>query len=129
MNSTKKASPILAVLILLFSCSGSDAYQGKWKATDSKGNKFEIIFSPKSFSVKDSAGKSTDYSYTQNSYNHENSVTTYGIQLEDGRGYQINFPKSDDETVGLLKDGNGMPVYTLSRKNYLTYDELYKLNF
>jgi len=115
-------------LIILFSCSGSDKYQGKWKATDSKSNKFEIIFSPKSFSVKDSAGKSTDYSYSQNSYKYENSVETYGIVLEDGRGYQISFPKKSDESIGLIKDENGAPLYTISRRGYLDYEDVYKLN-
>ncbi len=115
-------------LIILCSCSGSDKYQGKWKATDSKKNKFEITFQPKSFSVKDSTGKSNDYSYSQNSYKYENSVESYGISLEDGRGYQIYFPKSTDETVALIKDENGTPLYTISRKDYLNYEDIYKLN-
>jgi hypothetical protein len=115
------------LLVVLASCSGSDKYQGKWKATDSKNNKFEIVFQPKSFSVKDSLGKATDFSYTQNSYNYSNSVETYGIQLSDGRSYQINFPKSDDASVGLIKDGNGRPIYTISRNGYVTYDDIFKL--
>ncbi|MGC4021866.1 MAG: hypothetical protein QM734_07915 [Cyclobacteriaceae bacterium] len=93
-----------------------------------KRNKFEIEFSPNSFSVKDSTGKLTRYSYTQNSYHYENSVETYGIRLEDGRGYQVYFPKSDDETLALLKDEHGMPLFTISRKDYQTYEDVYKLN-
>ena len=116
------------VLVVLSSCSGSDKYQGKWKGMDSKSNKFEIVFSPNSLSIKDSAGKLTDYSYTQNSYHSQNSVVTYGIQLEDGRGYQICFPKSSDESVALIKDENGVSLYTISRKDYRTYEDIYKLN-
>ena len=119
--------PVL-FLVILSSCSGSDKYQGKWKATDSKKNKFEIIFSPNSFSVKDSTGKSNEYPYTQNSYKSENSIESYGINLEDGRGYQIYFPKSNDETVALIKDEHGMPIYTISRNDYLNYEDIYKLN-
>lgn len=113
--------------IILYSCEGSDTYQGKWKALNEKGEKFDINFSPTDFSIKDSTGKSNNYKYTQNSIKSENSIETYGILLDDGRGYQIYFPKKD-ESVGLLLDENGKQMFTISRKNYVTYDEIYKLN-
>ncbi len=124
----KKCSIILFYLfIILVSCAGSDSYQGKWKALDSNGEKFEINFSPTKFSIKDSIGKSKVYEYTQNSIKSENSVETYGILLNDGRGYQIYFPKND-ESVGLILDENGEQMYTISRKDYITYEDIYKLN-
>ena len=124
----KKFSIILIFFsIIFFSCEGSDSYQGNWKALDSNGIKFEISFSPTKFSIKDSVGKSNVYEYTQNSIKSENSIETYGILLKDGRGYQIYFPKKD-ESVGLLLDENGKQMYTICRKDYVTYDEIYKLN-
>ena len=124
----KKYNLILVFLsIILFSCEGSDSYQGNWKALDSNGKKFEINFSRKKFSIKDSVGKSNVYEYTQNSIKSENSIATYGILLKDGRGYQIYFPKKD-ESVGLILDENGKQMYTIGRKDYVTYDMIYKLN-
>lgn len=115
------------ILIIFFSCEGSDSYQGNWKALDSNGKKFEINFSPTKFAIKDSIGKCNIYEYTQNSIKSENSIETYGILLQDGRGYQIYFPKKD-ESVGLILDENGKQMFTISRKTYVTYDEIYKLN-
>ncbi len=124
----KKCSLILVFLsIMFFSCEGSISYQGNWKALDSNGKKFEINFSPTKFSIKDSLGKTNVYEYTQNSIKSENSIETYGIMLKDGRGYQIYFPKKD-ESVGLMLDENGKQMYSISRKDYVTYDEIYKLN-
>ena len=118
---------LLILAVILVGCSGSDTYRGSWKATDSKGAKFELFFDAKSFTVKDSSGKSEKYDYSQNSVEIENSVATYGIQLGDGRGYQINFPNADNETLGLIKDENGNPLYTISRKDYIKYEDVFKL--
>jgi hypothetical protein len=118
---------IFSTLILLTSCEGSDSYQGKWKAINSKGEKFEIFFYPKSFSIKDSLGKSQEYNYTQNSIKSENSIKSYGILLEDGRRYLIYFPLKD-ESIGLIKDENGEQMFTISRNKHITYEDIYKLN-
>ncbi len=125
----KKVSiKLLAILtVLLVGCSGSETYRGSWKATDSKGAKFELFFNAKNFTVKDSLGKSEKYDYSQNSVEIKNSVATYGIQLGDGRGYQINFPNANNETLGLIKDENGNPLYTISRKDYIKYEDVFKL--
>jgi major membrane immunogen (membrane-anchored lipoprotein) len=125
----KKVSiTLLAILtVLLVGCSGSETYRGSWKATDSKGAKFELFFNAKNFTVKDSLGKSEKYDYSQNSVEIKNSVATYGIQLGDGRGYQINFPNANNETLGLIKDENGNPLYTISRKDYIKYEDVFKL--
>lgn len=126
----KKASiALLGVLaVILVECDGSDTYRGSWKATDSNGAKFELFFNAKDFTVRNSSGKKQKFEYSQNSVQIENSVSTYGIQLADGRNYQINFPKSDDESTGIIKDENGNPVYTISRKDYVKYEDVFKLN-
>ncbi|WP_300565775.1 hypothetical protein [Flavobacterium sp.] len=126
----KKLNTLLLSIfvILLTACSGSESYRGLWKATDTYGAKYEIVFDAKSFTVKDSLGKNKKYDYTQNYVNIENSVTTYGIKLKDGRGYQINFPKADDETMGLIKDENNKPLYTIGRTDYISYEDIFKLN-
>lgn len=120
---------LLGILaVILVGCSGSDTYRGSWKATDSNGAKFELFFNAKDFTVRNSTGKKEKFEYSQNSVQIENSVSTYGIQLADGRSYQINFPKSDDESIGLIKDGNGTPLYVISRKDYIKYEDIFKLN-
>jgi len=119
---------LLLVLLILASCSGSDTYRGLWKATDPDGNKFEINFEAKSFTLKDSLGKTHSYDYTQNSVKTENGVETYGIKLSDGRGYQLRFPNADDESVGLVFDENGNGLYTISRTDYIKYEDIYKLD-
>lgn len=115
------------IVIMLAACSGSKTYRGAWKAMDANGQKFELVFDAKSFTIKDAAGATKHYDYTQNSIEIENSVETYGIKLANGRGYQIYFPNSGNETVGLIKDENGMPVYTISRSEYFQYEGMNKL--
>lgn len=122
----KKIILVLSILFII-SCEGSDSYQGKWKAVDPKGNKFDILFSPSIFSIKDGKGNFKTYKYTQNSIKSENSIETYGYILEDGRGYQVRFPMRD-ESAGLILDENGVQMFTISRKDYITYEELYKLD-
>lgn len=123
----KKIFLIAILPVILFSCSGSDKYQGKWYALDRESKQFELTFSPKNFSVTDSTGVAKDYSYTQNSIKTQNSVVTYGIQLSDSRSYLITFPNSDNADVAVLADGNGSLLFTLGRKRYVTYDEIYGL--
>lgn len=115
------------VLISLYSCSGSDTYRGLWKAIDERGEKFDITFDAKSFTVKDSTGKIDSYTYKQNSVSIKNSIETYGIQVSDGKSYQINFPVADDETKGVIKDASGRPLYIIGRSRYVEYDEIYGL--
>ena len=95
------------VLISLYSCSGSDTYRGLWKALDERGQKFDINFDAKSFTVKDSTGKTETYKYKQNSVSIQNSVETYGIQV--------------------IKDAAGRPLYIIGRSRYLQYEEIYGL--
>lgn len=111
--------------IFLTACSGSDVYQGNWKALNSKGEKFEILFEGNKFNIKDSIGETRNFDYTQHSVMIENSVRTYGIQLSDGRGYEINFPLVENTSVALIKDEN--LLYTISREDYVTYEDIYKL--
>ena len=118
---------LLAFSLVLASCSGSDIYQGDWKATDTHGTHFEIHFGPKSFSITDTNGKAVNYEYTQNSVKIENSVRTYGIKLKDGRGYSIFFPITDETGKGVILLENTEPAYTISRTSYIQYNDLYKL--
>jgi hypothetical protein len=115
------------VLISLYSCSGSDTYRGPWKAINEKGEKFDITFEAKRFTVKDSSGKINTYQYKQNSVSIQNAVETYGIQVSDGRAYLINFPIANDETKGVIKDAAGMPIYLIGRTAYVKYEEIYGL--
>jgi hypothetical protein len=124
----KKINLLFALIFIMFiSCDGSDSYQGNWKAMDSAGNKFEINFAATDFTIKDSNGKTNRYSYTQKAIKYENGISSYGILLNDGRGYQIYFPKKD-ESVGMINDENGKQMFTIARKNYTSYDAIYKLN-
>jgi hypothetical protein len=94
---------------------------------DSDGMKFGIVFNAESFVIKDSLGKIKNYEYSQNSVSIENSIKTYGIKLSDGRQYQIHFPNATNDSIGLIKDDNGNPLYTIARKRFITYNDIYKL--
>lgn len=115
------------VLISLYSCSGSDTYRGLWKAINENGEKFEITFDAKNFTVKDSAGQIKTYKYRQNSVSIQNSVETYGIEVSDGRAYLINFPIANDETKAVIKDDTGRPIYIIGRGKYIKYEDVYGL--
>lgn len=124
----KIITPIIAILsIALSGCSGSETYRGQWKAMDAAGEKSDITFSAKSFTVRYGKGKIDTFEYKQNAVSIENSVETYGIRLKDGRTYEINFPIADDESTGLIKDGSGNPLYTIGRKDYVKYEDIFKL--
>jgi hypothetical protein len=118
---------LLLVAFCFLRCSGSETYRGSWKAMDLKGNKWDILFKDHYFTIKDSIGKSVKYHYNQHSVSIENGVSTYGISLKDGRKFIIHFPNANNQGVGLLKDENGVPLYTLSKGSYLRYEDLYKL--
>ncbi len=115
------------VIVSLYSCSGSDTYRGVWKALNVRGEKLEINFEAKSLTIKDSTGQIKTYNYKQNSVSIKNSVETYGIQVSDGKSYQINFPIANDETMGVIKDAAGTPLYIIGRSRYVQYDEIYGL--
>jgi len=114
-------------LLVLASCSGSDVYQGHWKATDPDGKKYEINFEPEIFSIKDQSGHVDKFEYTQNSIKIENSVKTYGIHISDGRAYTIFFPIANDTSKAVILFQNTQPLYTISRTSYIEYKDLYKL--
>lgn len=115
------------LLISLYSCSGSDTYRGLWKALNVKGEKLEINFEAKNLTIKDSAGQIKTYEYKQNSVSIQNAVETYGIQVSDGKAYSINFPVANDETMGVIKDAAGIPLYIIGRSRYVQYEEIYGL--
>ncbi|MCU0350221.1 MAG: hypothetical protein MUF43_05235 [Flavobacterium sp.] len=121
----KKIIPIV-VLIFIFSCQGSDTYQGKWKVMDAKGNKLFIEFQTNDFSIYDSLGKNKNYSYTQNSIKYENSIKTYGITLEDGRAYKISFP-TNDKNVAIILNEDDVKLFSLHRNRHQSFEEIYSL--
>ena len=116
---------LIVISTVLVACSGSDVYRGAWKGVGINGAKVEINFEPKNFTVVDSTGGSTNYTYVQKSVNIENSKRTYGITLGDGRNYQIVFPIS--ESQGFISDENGNVLFSINRTDYVSYDDIYKL--
>jgi hypothetical protein len=119
---------IAIATIFLSSCEGSDTYRGSWNALNAEGKKCNISFDAKNFSVKDSGGVSKDYQYSQNSVSIKNASKTYRIEISDGRNYLIRFPKADRDSIGLILDENGGLLFTISRNDYVTYDDIYKLD-
>ncbi len=118
---------VLFILVLLTACSGSETYRGDWKAINAVGEKYTVTFSENSFVVTAEDGEATTFKYTQNKVNITNGVETYGIKLDDGRNYQLNFPLADDESVGVLLDANNNVLYSISRTDYITYEDIYAL--
>ncbi len=121
---TLKNFLIVSLSVLLLACSGSGTYRGNWKATDQYGNKLDLEFGEHSFSIT-TDGETKEYEYSQNSVNISNSVETYGIKLDNGKSYQIHFPIANDESKGAILDANGMPLYIISRDDYIGYDDVF----
>ena len=117
---------IIFIGVLLTSCSGSETYRGEWKATDSNGTHLDITFQEKSFSVKNGTNSSS-FGYTQNSVSVENSVETYGIEVDDGRSFQIQFPVANDKSKAIVLGLYDNVIYTISRGSYISHDDIYKL--
>lgn len=124
----KTIRPIWIVLVTIFlgACSGSETYRGSWKATNEEGTQLEILFNEKDFSITEDQ-KIEKFDYSQNAVNIRNSVETYGIQLGDGRSFQIYFPIPDDESKGAILDAQGEVLYIISRTDYLGYDDVFGL--
>ena len=116
------------IALLLIGCSGSDTYRGNWKGMTPSGGKVEIFFEAKKFTITDSTKKSVVWGYTQHSVNIKNSIKTYGIGLDDGRVYKINFPLANNDRIALIKDENENVIYSISRTDYISNEDIYKLN-
>lgn len=125
----KKIWTLLAtsILLIISGCSGSDTYRGTWKAMTPDGEKIEIVFMAKNFTVTDSRHQSKTFGYTQNAVKIVNFIKTYGIKIDDGRAYQINFPIAHNESVGRILDESDNLLYTISRSNYITNEDIFKL--
>ncbi|MCI5058166.1 MAG: hypothetical protein MRY83_18790 [Flavobacteriales bacterium] len=119
---------LASATIIMISCSGSETYRGDWKATDGEGKKYDIHFEPKSFTITNANNETKSYSYSQNSINIENGVENYGISADNGLNYTITFPIRDDESKGAILDANGYIIYTISRDDYIEYNDISKLN-
>ena len=124
-----------AIKILLFtttglfiSCSGSDSYMGKWKGTNEKGDRFNILFASNELSINKLDGYATKIGYKQNSYSYSKGIVTYGIILDDGRKYDIRFPNPSDTTRALILEGqNANTLYIISRHEFIDQYELYRI--
>jgi hypothetical protein len=89
----KKIAVIFSLLLLLCSCDGSDDYQGTWKALDSKGKKFEIIFEARLFSIIDSTRTIKNYPYTQHSFKHKIRLTLMELDCKMDEDMKYSFLK------------------------------------
>ncbi len=88
-----KMGALLVLMFIVAACSGSDAYQGEWKAKDESSTEYKVVFQPKNITITDAQGKVVmNSSYTQYSVKTVNGITTYGIELQDGSEYFIHFP-------------------------------------
>lgn len=96
-----KLCGIFLLGLIIAACSGSDAYQGEWHATDNTGNEFVVNFEPKLLMITDAGGQVEERAYTQHRISTVNGVSTYGIQLSGGDEYEITFPdpKNDDRAL------------------------------
>lgn len=131
MKWTKKIAVfgIIAFLsmMVLASCSGSDAIQGKWLVQDASGEDGVIIFNDKTVEVD---GETFDY--TQNAVGTKNGISYHGIQ-QNGKTYSIIFPAQDKEiALMIVPDGDdylaGTLIYAMNRSSqpdYYEYSEKY----
>ncbi|OJW40779.1 MAG: hypothetical protein BGO56_08070 [Sphingobacteriales bacterium 48-107] len=117
---------MLILLSVLAGCRGSDVYRGDWKALDRKGNKTEITFDAKRFTVNYENGTTETLAYTQNSISIRNSTRKYGIKLKDGRFFYIYFPLSGETSKGCITLESMEPIYTIGRTDYVPFDEIIK---
>ena len=46
---------------------------------------------------------------------------------EDAKEEEEEEEEGEDESLGLIKDENGNPMYTISRNNYIKYEDVFKL--
>lgn len=119
---------LIFILLILVACEGSSTYRGSWKATSIDSSKLIINFDAKKITLEDSNHKVTSFDYTQNSVSIENSISTYGIQVSDGRNYLIRFPISKNKKICFVMDENENLVYTLCKDSFMIYDAVYKLH-
>ena len=123
---------IITAVFILFSliltgCSGSDVYQGTWKALNGEQKQFEITFSPKEMTIKKVDGESEKWGYTQNSVSIRNSTKTYGIRVDNGMSYSIEFPIPNDTDKGAIADQNGQVLFIIGKSKYYSYNDVYGL--
>jgi hypothetical protein len=118
----------MLLLIVLSACSGSDTYRGDWKAKDISGNKWDMHFDAKTFTLKNDQGLKEQYNYSQVSVKFENSIRSYGIKLKDGRAFRITFPIPGNTDKGIIHhETTSEAVYSIGRNEYVDFAELIKL--
>jgi hypothetical protein len=125
----KRIIPAAFILfsLILTGCSGSDVYQGTWKALDGEEKQFEITFSPKEMTIKKVDGDSEKRGYSQNSVSIKNSTRTYGIQVDNGMSYSVVFPVPDNVEKGAITDQNGQILFVIGKSKYYSYNDVFGL--
>lgn len=113
------------VITLLTACKGSDTYRGDWKALNSEGAKFDLLFEENTLTVTDSAGKVEKFEYKQNSINLSNHVETYGISITDQGSFKIVFPSKAGENKGYIATTDDRLVFSIAKGQYLTYEQVH----
>lgn len=109
---------LFAFIVVFIGCNGSGFYRGSWKGIDSIGSKVEIIFDSKTLTIIDSLGGSRKFDYKQRYFMTQNSEEIFGIDLHNGRKYQISFPFPDNENTALIVNEKTYVIYTISRNGF-----------
>ncbi len=115
---------LLLLLFTLAGCSGSDVYRGDWKAMDRSGNKSDISFDAKNFTMKSTEGTTENYGYSQIGIEIQNSIRRYKIKLQDGRVFAVSFPLPNNTSKGIISLETGEALYTIGRDEYVEFSEL-----
>ncbi|SHM57513.1 hypothetical protein [Myroides odoratimimus] len=110
----------LVLCTLLSSCSGSDTYQGEWKATDENNKHFTITFEKRKYTITSEDGQVSTHNYTEFEHHTINSIETYGIRMiEEGKELYIHFPIKNNNVIAFIQTKGKQVLYTLSRDAYL----------
>lgn len=109
---------ILVLIVILIGCNGSGLYRGSWKGIDSIGGKVEIIFDSKVLTITDSLGKSNKFGYTQSYVLNRHTDVTFGIDLSNGREYQISFPYPDNKNTAVIVNEKTYVIYWMNRNGF-----------
>ncbi|WP_025125307.1 hypothetical protein [Myroides odoratimimus] len=118
----------LILCTLLISCSGSDTYQGEWKATDENNKHFTITFEKRKYTITSEDGQVSTHNYIEFEHHTINSIETYGIRMiEEGKELYIHFPIKNNNVIAFIQTKGKQVLYTLSRDAYLTTSDVYKL--
>lgn len=89
------------------------------------GEKSEICFEAKKFSVTNEELEKQEFAYKQTAIKINDGIKTYEIKFTDGREARIRFPIPKNYEMAIILDANNRILFTLGRREYLTYDDIY----